>query len=653
MDRRRTFGSDQPPTLLDMFEPPEGHLGGFGWLCGYSADPYFLNAAAERFTRRTQRRRAAEGDIAFGLVLDSGSPRISIVDAPGVLHFPLPQGQAFRLMHAKVSLLGFRAIDSDGWLLRLVVSTGNWTRETLEESLDLACCIEVAEDDLGTEEAKQRLVDVNAGAGFLMELREQIDDAPLRAASSVTQEAAGLLDQWTDDVGAVVPSDLRPRFIESRTEALLPQIVSRISEGRRNYLAIGSGFYEGGVGGGVPHVLSEAIGALGRADLLARDPDVAVFVNPAACQSIAGAAEAMAAARLKVRCPGQGAFRRPRTLHAKFLFGAQYDGRSRRCGRAFLYLGSGNFTEPGLLRSGSRRGNLEAGIVLAPDGLTWESDDRGGVPVKAALPITWDDHSVLKPEELASGGEMPDRSDVYRVAPVTHFIWTPVSEDSGLLTSPDEGDLGFSVLDPSGAPCRLGGRSVLWAGPCPREVTVTWTADDHACSERVPVIDRDGRVGATPLSLVALDEVWSLLADFPNPPADDDEPGAGDGGDEDDGDDSTGSSRGNVERPAGEYPIRQVMSLIEQIAARQIELHPADWTAWCTRLQQTLELAAADADVTAFRAMGLNPFSSLLAEPFRPDFAQDATSPEGRLYETALARAATAWQVADLAGFEA
>ncbi len=74
MNNSRTFGSDQPPALLHLFEPPDGHVGSFGWLCGYSADAYFLDAAAERFAHRTRRRRSAEGEVALGLILDSGSP---------------------------------------------------------------------------------------------------------------------------------------------------------------------------------------------------------------------------------------------------------------------------------------------------------------------------------------------------------------------------------------------------------------------------------------------------------------------------------------------------------------------------------------------------------------------------------------------------
>lgn len=651
MENRRTFGSDQPPALLHLFEPPDGYIGNFGWLCGYSADAYFLDAATERFTRRTHRRRAAEGEVALGLILDSGCPRISIVDAPGVLHLPLPRTGAFRLMHAKVALLGFRSLGRDSWRLRLIVSTGNWTRETLEESLDLACRIEVASDELGNSQAGQRLVDLAAAAGFLGALRDRVDAAPLQAASHLTREAVSALDRWSARVAADAPVHVRPRFIDSRIQALLPQIVGRISPVRRNYLAMGSGFYEGGTGNNIPQVPAKVIEALDEAGLLAAKPEVALFVNPEGCQAVASATTAIAEAGWSVRRPGQGPFRRTRTLHAKFLFGAQYDRRSPRCRQAWLYLGSGNLTHPGLLRASRAGGNLEAGIVLAPEGLIWEAGPNG-IPVKTALPITWDESTILEAGTVAPGGEMPERSEAYRVAPVSHLIWMPAFDGIGYLRPPGKAHLPFAVLDPSGAACTWHEQSLIWTGPCPPEVTLTWTADGHACAERVPVIDAYGRVGATSLASVALDEVWSLLADFPNPPADDADDTEADDCGEGDGNGSGDMSRRGTARPAGNYPIRQVMNLIEQIAARQIELHPTDWTAWCVRLGQTLELVGMDAEIEAFRELGLDPFSALLAKPFRPDFAQDASSPEGQLYVDTLARVATSWRVAGLSAFE-
>ncbi|WP_019994986.1 phospholipase D-like domain-containing protein [Aureimonas ureilytica] len=649
MEKRQAFGSDQPPSLLHLFEPPEGHVGSFGWLCGYSADAYFMNAAAELFTRRTQRRRGADGEIALGLILDPGTPRVSLVDAPGVLHLPLPPTSALRLMHAKVALLGFRALSSDAWRLRLVVSTGNWTRETLEDSLDLAWRIEVGSGEIRDGDVGQRLTDFAAAADFLSALRGRVDAAPLQAGSRLTREAVALFDRWSGEAAQNAPEGERPRFVDSRTQALLPQIIDRIAPGRRNYLAMGSGFYEGGPGSAVPQVPARIVEALRGANLLAPQAEIALFANPLGCQAVAGAMPAIAAAGWDVFRPGNGPFQHPRTLHAKFLFGAQADGRSSRCLRAWLYLGSGNLTHPGLLHAGSAGGNFEAGVVLAPEGLDWEPNGSG-VSVKSALPIGWDAADRLNESEVEPGGEMPERDEAFRVAPVSHLVWTPVPDGTGRLSTPGEADAAFDILGASGEPCEREALSFVWPGPCPPEATVIWDVGGHRHAERVPVVDGHGRIGATALSPLGFDEAWSLLADFPNPPAEDAVEGGQENGDDDR--EAGDAGRGGT-APNGDYPIRRVMGLIERIAARQTELHPADWTAWCVRLGQTLELVGAENEVEAFRALGLDPFSALRAEPFRPDFARDASSLEGRFYEDTLARVANAWRVAGLEPFEA
>ncbi len=638
MNTPRSFGSDQPPPLSHLFEPPDGYLGTFGWLCGYSADGHFLNDAAERFTRRTKRRRALDGDVALGMILDPGAPRVSILDVPGLLHLPLRPG-SFRLVHAKVALLGFRAMGHEGWRLRLVVSTGNWTRETLEESLDLACRLEVGSDDLEPTEAGQLLVDVVAGADLIEALRAQVDEAPLRAASHVTRQAVQALDAWRSIVAIRMPKDVRSRFIDSRGKALLPQIVERVSKEPRNYLAMGSGFYEGGVGAGLPSVPAAVVAALGRRGALTPEPEIDLFVNPEGCQAIAGAMTAITDASWSVRRPGQGPFGAPRDLHAKFLFGAHYDRRSPRCLRPWLYLGSGNLTVPGLLRAGHEGGNIEAGVVLVPEHLLWEAG-AGGTSVQAALPVAWGRASVLAARDVSPGGEMPDRMDGYLVSPISHFVWLQASDGIGRLAPPEGAETDFAVLDPSGTACARDGNRTLWLGPCPPEVDVIWEEDGRTRQERVPVIDGQGRVGATPTPAVPLDEVWSLIADFPLPPGDDEDETGGD--DEAAGTDTGG--RGS-RAPSSCYAVRQVMGLIEKIAARQVDLHPSDWTTWCVRLGQTLEQVRDDPDLSEFRELGLDPLSALLAEPFRPDFARDASSAEGRLYEDTLARIGTAWRV--------
>lgn len=153
-----------PFSLSQHFDAPDGFRGCFGWVCGYSADVPFLEDAVERFTRRTRAQRAYSGCVAMALMLDPRNAQIQPAQVPGVLHLPINSvSLPFRLMHAKVALLGFQResdedheSDEDEWQLRLIVSTGNWTRGTLEDSLDLAWRIDLCNSDLKVRDAEVR-----------------------------------------------------------------------------------------------------------------------------------------------------------------------------------------------------------------------------------------------------------------------------------------------------------------------------------------------------------------------------------------------------------------------------------------------------------------------------------------------------------------
>lgn len=654
-ETRRGLGSGKPPALTHLFEPPVDHIGGFGWICGYAADAFFLNDAAERFTRRTRRRRATDGDVALGLILDPGNPRLSPVDVPGVLHVPLVMPQSFRLMHSKVALLGFRCLsprreNSLRWRLRLIVATGNWTRETLEESLDLAWTVEVGSDELDAGNDGSLLADLKAASDFLEGLRAMTGAAsPLDVATSVTREAARRFDEWCSTVARKARRGERPRFIHSWNRALLPQITERITPGKRNYLAMGSGFYEGGGSSRLPRVPDRIVRRLREAGLQTQDAEIDLFVNPGACQAVATAMAAVEKAGWTVRRPRNDASRDSRSLHAKFLFGAHYDQRSPRCLRAWVYLGSGNLTHPGFLQAADVGGNLEAGVVFAPDKLVWdEARDRGDIRVQDALPVAWDDKTKISGTEVASGDDMPDRPPAYVAPPIPYLRWKNAREGTGRLLLPAGNDTaamsGMTVLDPGGAECARDAAGIIWNGSRPLEVTVAWSAAGQRCSERVAVVDEGGRIAAADLTPVPLGEVWGLLADFPLPPGDD----------EDEPDEAPSRTPdGNADHPlqarpaakSGSYPIRRVMELVEQIAARQTALQEADWTAWCVRLEQGLTQAKDDAEIAEFRALGLNPLSPLRTTAFRPDFAQDGTTAFGRTYEATLERIAKAWRV--------
>ena len=113
-------------------------------------------------------------------MLDRGNPQITLAEVPSLLHLPTKVSKPpFKLLHAKVALLGFRHLDS--WCLRLIVSTGNWTRQTLEESLDLAWVIEIHSEELKSpsDNTKQACADFRAAWDMLSELRMLFDDRTL------------------------------------------------------------------------------------------------------------------------------------------------------------------------------------------------------------------------------------------------------------------------------------------------------------------------------------------------------------------------------------------------------------------------------------------------------------------------------------------
>lgn len=658
--RSRKLPRPQPLSLVQHFSAPDDYRGVFGWLCGYSADAAFLNQAAERFTSESSAQRAARGSAAIALLLDPSQPAISIVDAPGIVHLAFRRGAVppFRLLHAKVALLGFRHTkDAGRWRIRLIVSTGNWTRQTLEESLDLAWRIDICAEDL--EEADDvdltlRCTDVAAAWSMFKFLQEWFDLRILNASNGggegESTAAQASLVEWIEQCRQ--GADGESRFIDNRKQSLLARLPEAIAlhagEVKRNYLGMGSGFFEGQLVGGsseVPAVLDRIARALIGHKLQTQTAEVDIFVNPAACQAVAQALPAIIDRNWSVRPASPmthlfGAV--PRNLHAKFLFGAKQHGGSDACIAPWVYLGSGNLTGPGFVNAMSTHGgNLEAGVIFDPGSLYWTDSHGAEHDVTRLLPLQWA-KAVETAADLQSGDKMPQLDSRYLSAPIAWFSWRTEGEDQWLVPDSPMGD-GWSVINADGSPCVSSEDGVEWMGPQPRQVQLEWTdsAGEHVAL--VPVLDEFGRLAATPLRALAIEEIWSELASFPLAPPDDD---GDDGGNA--SSDPTSPAQNRRAPLTAAYPIRQMMELIEQIAQRQTAVPAADWSAWCARLEQTLSRAAESPVVSYFHSLALNPLSALRHAPFRPSYAEDGSSEAGRRYETVIDRLETQWDTARL-----
>jgi hypothetical protein len=647
-----------PLSLTQYFDAPPDYRGIFGWVCGYSADPLFLNDAAERFTRETSR-----GIVSLALMLDPGQPAITPVEVPGVAHLPIKNAskRPFRLLHAKVALLGFRhESEAENWLIRLIVSTGNWTRQTLEESLDLAWCIEVTanELDVDDDDLELRCADLTAAWSLFTFLHGLFDlrllDAATERGHSETHRARNNLDTWMDKCKTLAGANTR--FLDNRNNPFLSQLSSAIKTvngaSKRNYLAMGSGFYESQnpkAAAVVPAVLDRIVSELIRAGMLTKSAGVDLFINPVACQAVASSLKAITQHGWKVRPASKmdSVFgpNSQRSLHAKFLFSAHEKEGNNVCQRPWVYLGSGNLTGPGFASLMSHNGgNLEAGVVFTPDNLEWYDRTRVDpkVLVTNLLPIQWD-KEFGQGDTLSPGAAMPPPSKPFVAPPIPWLEWHP-AESGSCLNVPAGSLAECEVLDTTGQPCARHGKGFCWPGSKPRQVRVRWMDEElvHECF--IPVMDEFGRLAATELTDLDFDEVWWALAGFP---------AAGDDretGDEDDPEprNSVGSARGG---DVATYPVRQMMELVERIAAQQTAVLPADWAAWCARLEQTLSRVAESPVLAYFRTLGLNPLSPLRASPFRPAYAETAKSSEGQLYEAVLSRIEKNWQTASLMAF--
>lgn len=659
----------RPSSLLQYFQAPDGYSGCFGWLCGYSADVDFMAGAIERFSGRTKSQLEVEGKFYMAMMLDPGNEQLSPVAVPGLAHLGILDldKKPFALLHAKVALLGFQSENSaDEFVLRLIVSTGNWTRATVESSLDLVWAVDVTSEEIREKDdgVRQACADIRAAWEFLSWLTglfnfQLLRSAPMPEETNVledlrneTANGAGRLLSWIASASAIATSR-KPRFFDNRARSLLaqlPRMVGRLeSVVRRNYLAFGSGFYEGGRDKNrVPAVLSKILDKLIEDGLLTKSPELDVFVNPVRCQCIASAVDALNGAGYTVRPAGVPGYFGPhagRSLHAKFLFSAGRKADGSKLSSAWLYLGSGNLTNPGFASSMSaNNGNLEAGVVFEPGELYLRRER--GVPVEKivtnVLPVQFEEDVDGDDIRLSDGGEMEVRETVYVAPPVSHFIWAE-GEQFAKLKPAEKSTLRYFLVSIEGKallPDEDG--CVEWQGERPRQVLAKWNDGARVHEQWVSVKDEFGRVSSTAPAKITLEEAWFQLANFPQAGefAEDEECGS-------DHDQFTSSQKTAGDSVQASYPIRTMMQLVEDIASRQVEISKTEWLTWCNRLNQALSDASDSAELKSFKSLGLNPLSPLWHKPFRPEFAEDNQSPEGAKYEEVLRAVEERWQVQD------
>lgn len=630
-----------PPSLLSLFDPPTDMVGSFGWVCGFSATESFMEEAVHRFSMAGKKSRASDGHILLALILDpSNRP---IVRVPGVTHLPSNIDQndrkRARLTHAKVAILLFQnRIGGDKRTVRLIVSTGNWTGQTVEDSIDLFWSFDL---EIGIENNDQKCSDLTAAWGMFGWLFQGYDLRILKRPGRFPELREDV--ELTNLLASIARKKPQARFIDNRSTNLLSVIQKTLGTNeckRSARLVMGSGFFEGSDSEHIPKVPQKIIQMLGKNSLVDKKTQIALVVNPMQCQAVANAQNAILQEGWKIyegRVPtnfGSNA----RSLHAKFIFAGSAPTATGKCLHNWIYFGSGNLTAPGFLNKTGPHGNLEAGVVLINEKLEWTGNNPN-LQISRRLPFEWSDEEKQLPN-LTPGDTSPDFEAQFTAPPIPYLLWQPATSTGDAQLKYPDVDTSFDVELITLAP-NVGTKSLhgwFWKGEQPSYVKIKAKGFLH----EIPVVDQCGRIATGKLPPVSLDEAIARLESFPVLAPDEND--IDDDGFEirEDDNSSSGINRKSMQLNGA---IRPMVQALERIAVIQCNVNKIQWPLWCQRLEAVLTDVADSRFVIDFALLktGLNPLDILSEKSFRPIFAEQDDSVEGSKYLEMIERVRPAW----------
>jgi hypothetical protein len=528
-------------------------------------------------------------------------------------------------------------------IVRLVVATGNWTRETLESNIDLFWR---AETEIGrSTSCPQALADILAAHRMFNDLRPHLTPNPWAGNPS---DGAGEpphadLDRLLQDQPTSVG---QPRFFHSLHRPLREPLLERFpARAADPMLVLGSGFYAGG--DPAPDGASRRGDAKTFLCALAEDltgkagvPQVDVVLNPKSCQGLAQAARDLKESGWRFFAPRapDAAKGLPRKLHAKFI----YRGSQERL-EGQLYIGSGNLTPAGLgPKNGKGRWNFEAGVVIAVD---------QDVAPDAHLPFASSPEVNPYETELEAGRDFEMTTEFSSLCPLTHFTLCEKGDDLWLEPRPSLVNTTHLAVSHSGEDWTLlTARIDLERGALPPNlVRVRWLAvDDRHQSVTLPVLTESGHLVVPRLHRQRLEDVLDalLLLGKTGRAAEPE-----DTQQEEEDEQRMIANGATTSSGTASYAARRLMAVITTLSEVQAEW-PADQTRlWANQLiEHARSIARTEPDILHhLKTIRLNPFRHLGRREFMPPRLTDAAA---ELLKAAHDSAAKAWGVDPFDGFD-
>jgi hypothetical protein len=595
------------PSLLDLFTPPDdSRRGVFGLMCALSGDAVFMDSVMSAFTGLTARQRERLGRISMALFLDGSHGQIE--DMPGLAWgFPIQGKPKIELMHAKVALLGYgpAAVGKPDYF-RLIIFTGNWTTDAVNAQLNIVWYCDY--DTTSSQPAKQEAADIYVCLDFWRSLLKLMDNGKgyYLLAQPVSERTTWFIkhiekvvpkpgETWTARFFSNITGEARKNHGVFTRNSIGAQVIERICRDRkaRNFICCGSGFYEkAGRKPEEPEVLRDVVRLLQqkRGGLTANlsGENKYLVIN----EKTSGAVGHW----LKRGEPGDDswAFCRPYTvenpgasLHAKYLFIANWVFKTERYASGLIYIGSANISKQGFALGPGTGGNVEAGVFFSLEECPSEEElcTMLGIADEEVDPSDILDKTDDEETEKGTMGLPPP-------PPIHYLVW---DHEGKTLRIPqiDENEC-WKIISIGGKSVSAGLNVVRLDKECPGfSVELVAQRNGRKQTWRVPVFVEHGTF-CTPAPVPkTAHELLASVVDFPDSLPEDDDPDSGDRP-EDPG--RLGlRKRGNTAAQVlseerirlSEFPLHLATTLVETIAQKNqliSEDMMPDWVAHLRRL---------------------------------------------------------------------
>ncbi|MBT3367682.1 MAG: hypothetical protein HN416_11050 [Nitrospina sp.] len=629
--------TESRPSLLDLFSPPdENSKGVFGLMCALSADTSFMESVLKNFTGLGKKQRSQSGHCVLTLFLNPEHGQLS--SSPGLAWgHPLTREQQpkkIEMMHAKVALLGFgKAAKNRPDYYRLIVFTGNWTSEAVNNSINLVWYCDYNLESKGNQQ--QEASDLLEAVEFWRTLLglDKESKRP-RGYYRLSKEIRDKITEFLNVLSAHVRKPgkiIVPRFFSNLHEnkakkngifekdSIGAQVIQKIcnDKKRRNAICCGSGFFEqAGEKPQEPEILVGLVDSLKPREARTKKKSYRnkyLVINPPTSG---------AAGHWLKNTPARKhtwSFYAPlhpdndnAPLHAKYIFTANF---VKRYTSGLLYFGSGNLSRQGFAFGPGTGGNVEAGVFLKVK----ESFQEDELFKMLGIDDVQFKASDI-PDDIENENTEKGRQTTSPPPPISSCVW---DRGNRLLSLDwDQDAKNWENIYLCGSLIVTQQENLALPTSTEPNFSVELTAKSSGTKEErwnIPVFNKEGDFYSPPPRPKKLGDILASLKSFPDiSPEDEDEA------------DEPLETRTNRKTGQGidlsdqrasleAFPLHLTTSLVETIAQKNLALIPKQMPDWIALLRRALLEEMQEDTVNKIKSLNIN-FLDLLksTEGFAP-----------------------------------